>query len=61
MFRFRPGLTPAQKKNKEMLYQTSREGMHSSGHYEQIFTDASGAEKYSEEQKMELREYLKTL
>lgn len=48
------------KKNKDYLYDTTREGLSNSGHYK-MFLDEQGQELYSWEEKMELIEFLKTL
>jgi hypothetical protein len=43
------------------LFNTSKLGLSNSGHYYRIFTDKQGQEKFTDEQKRSLREYLKTL
>ena len=43
------------------LFDTRHEGLTNTGHYEGIFTDASGAERYTTDQKYDLIEFLKTL
>lgn len=52
--------TPASWKKKEYLYDTRREGLSNSGH-ERMFLDDYGREIYSDEEKRELIEFLKTL
>ena len=47
-------------KSEEHRYDTRREGMSNSGHYDRIFTK-DGVEKFSAEQKKDLIEFLKTL
>ena len=42
-------------------YDTALEGMSNSGHYEGIFTNQDGSEKFTSSQKQDLREFLKTL
>jgi hypothetical protein len=57
--------TPAiwlQAKDADLhLFDTRKEGLTNVGHYEGIFTTASGAERYSADQKSDLIEFLKTL
>ncbi|MBC7659084.1 MAG: hypothetical protein H7249_05185 [Chitinophagaceae bacterium] len=48
------------KKNPRRLYDTSREGMHNTGHDEGVFLKA-GKEMYSPDQKKDIIEFLKTL
>ncbi len=43
------------------LYDTRRPGMSNSGHYDRIFRNKDGSERYSAEQKRDLIEFLKTL
>ena len=50
----------AWKKNPEYFYDTQREGLSNSGHDQKIFL-RDGLEIYSQEQKLELIEFLKTL
>ena len=50
----------AWKKNPEYFYDTQREGLSNSGHDQKIFL-RDGQEIYSQEQKLELIEFLKTL
>lgn len=47
-------------KNKELFYDTNREGMRNTGHDERIFLQ-DGKEIYTQAQKLELIEFLKTL
>ncbi len=49
------------KESKEYLYDTTKAGLSNSGHYQRIFTDKSGNEKFSWEEKFQLIEFLKTL
>ena len=50
----------AWKKNADYFYDTQREGLSNSGHDQKIFI-INGQEIYSQEQKLELIEFLKTL
>jgi len=43
------------------LYDTRRPGMSNAGHYERIFRNKDGSERYTAEQKKDLVEFLKTL
>lgn len=43
------------------LYDARRPGMSNAGHYERIFTNRDGSERYTDEQKRDLIEFLKTL
>ena len=53
--------TPAAwKRNSDYLYDTEKPGLSNSGHYVGIFT-RNGKERFSEDEKKDLREYLKTL
>lgn len=50
----------AWKKDQDYFYDTSREGLHNTGHDERIFLK-DGVEIYSMDEKLELIEFLKTL
>jgi mono/diheme cytochrome c family protein len=52
---------PKHRKNKDAFYNTRKSGMSNSGHYQRIFTDGKGNERYTEEQKKDLLMFLKTL
>ncbi|MBL7664050.1 MAG: hypothetical protein JNM93_02865 [Bacteriovoracaceae bacterium] len=52
---------PESWKTKDHLYETKIKGLSNQGHYERIFTDANGQEKYTKTEKRELIEFLKTL
>jgi mono/diheme cytochrome c family protein len=43
------------------LFDTRKEGLSNSGHYERIFTNRDGSERYTAEEKTDLIEFLKTL
>jgi mono/diheme cytochrome c family protein len=45
----------------EHLFDTRKEGLSNSGHFNGIFTRADGTERYTDDQKKDLREFLKTL
>jgi hypothetical protein len=47
-------------KDKEAFFDTRKPGLKNIGHY-QMFLKDDGSEKYSEKEKSELREFLKTL
>ncbi len=46
---------------EDHLYDARRPGMSNAGHYERIFTNPDGSERYTREQKRDLIEFLKTL
>lgn len=48
------------KKDKEYLFDTSKEGLSNSGHYKMLLNE-DGSEKYTIDQKLDLIEFLKTL
>ncbi len=49
------------KKDKAYYFDTLKEGLSNSGHYERIFTTKEGSEKYTWAEKYSLIEFLKTL
>ena len=56
-----PTLWTQAKDSQEHLFDTQREGMSNLGHYERIFTNDDGSERYTPSQKQCLIEFLKTL
>ncbi len=52
---------PEERRIKEAYFDTSRAGLSNSGHYFRIFTDKEGNELLSEDDKADLRMFLKTL
>ena len=56
-----PTLWTEAKDSKDHFYDTRREGMSNSGHYERIFTKEDGTERFTGDDKKDLIEFLKTL
>ncbi|WP_419173101.1 hypothetical protein [Halobacteriovorax sp.] len=52
---------PDERRIPEAFFDTSRPGLSNSGHYYRIFTDRDGNELLTQEQKADLRVFLKTL
>ena len=49
------------KDSSEHRFDTTRPGLSNAGHYDRIFRNQDGAEKFSADQKRDLIEFLKTL
>mgnify|MGYP002623443798 FL=1 len=51
----------AWRENPDYFYDTSKEGLSNQGHFYRIFTHEDGTEKFTQDQKRDLIEFLKTL